>query len=406
MIEDSKVPCQSSLDSSALTALLERDEVSVVEWEQSVFDKAVESTEGGLVLYGAGGVGRLALKALRKNGVTPRTFADADSRLWGRKVDGLPVISPDLAAERFGTTAAFVVSVWNRSHRLEDTRRRLSSLGCKCVVSCAALFYKYPQEILPYYALDLPHRLVRHKSEIEQGFNLMADAESKREFLAELRWRMTLDYDDVVPRPAEEQYFPPELLSLGPHPVFIDCGAYTGDSLSQFLRFCQNRFNRAIAFEPDPKNFERLQAMVSGLDDSERRKIECINAAVGRGETKLRFDADGLESSRVSQNGSIEIDCTKLDLSVSHLRPSMIKMDIEGSEVEALAGAVETIKAVTPVLAICVYHQPDHFWEVPLLISSLSSKYVLLLRRYGEVPWDLVCYAIPLRVMEAPHDRR
>jgi hypothetical protein len=63
---------------------------------------------------------------------------------------------------------------------------------------------------------------------------------------------------------------------------------------------------------------------------------------------------------------------------------------------DALIGARGSIKKTLPVLAICVYHQPDHLWRIPLLIWSFSDQYRFFLRPHNEEGWDLVCYAVPV----------
>ncbi|GBR76374.1 hypothetical protein NO2_0935 [Candidatus Termititenax persephonae] len=66
-----------------------------------------------------------------------------------------------------------------------------------------------------------------------------------------------------------------------------------------------------------------------------------------------------------------------------------LKMDIEGSELEALTGAAETIKRYRPELAICVYHRGNDLVEVPRYIKSLNPNYKCLLG--GGL--HLICYA-------------
>ena len=70
-------------------------------------------------------------------------------------------------------------------------------------------------------------------------------------------------------------------------------------------------------------------------------------------------------------------------------------MDIEGSEVDTLAGAQTIIREKLPVLAICAYHRQDHIWRIPSLINSFSDQYRFFLRPHLLEVWDLVCYAIP-----------
>ena len=76
-------------------------------------------------------------------------------------------------------------------------------------------------------------------------------------------------------------------------------------------------------------------------------------------------------------------------------RPTFIKLDIEGFEIDALRGGRETIRRHGPVIAVCVYHFQDHLWKIPLLLREWRNDYALFLRPHNEEGWDLVCYAVP-----------
>ena len=57
-------------------------------------------------------------------------------------------------------------------------------------------------------------------------------------------------------------------------------------------------------------------------------------------------------------------------------------MNIEGSELKALAGAQETIKKYKPALAVAGYHKTWDLWEVPLVIRRYDPGYRINLRSY------------------------
>lgn len=76
-------------------------------------------------------------------------------------------------------------------------------------------------------------------------------------------------------------------------------------------------------------------------------------------------------------------------------RVTTIKMDIEGSELEALKGARETIRRDKPKLAICIYHKTEDLWEIPLYIKSLIPEYRFYIRHHGPSGlYDSVLYAV------------
>jgi hypothetical protein len=59
----------------------------------------------------------------------------------------------------------------------------------------------------------------------------------------------------------------------------------------------------------------------------------------------------------------------------------LIKLDIEGSELEAIKGALETIKKFKPILLISVYHRPEDFFFIKPLIDSLDLGYKFIIRK-------------------------
>lgn len=73
-----------------------------------------------------------------------------------------------------------------------------------------------------------------------------------------------------------------------------------------------------------------------------------------------------------------------------------IKMDIEGAELEALKGSKRIISEYTPYLAICIYHNVTHFWEIPLLIKEYSANYDFYVGHHSDFDVnETVLYAIP-----------
>lgn len=361
---------------------------------------AYESLAGPLgtriVLFGAGGLGRRCLAGLRHYGIEPLAFADNNSKLWGKEMEGLPVLEPRQAAARFGETAVFVITIWGAfsADRMMDRVNQVRALGCATVVPFGPLLWRYPERSLPHYAVDLPHHLIEKADDILCCFDLWADDESRQEYVAQLQWRLSFDFGAMAPPKRDAIYFPPGLLELDSHEVFVDCGAFDGDTLGLFLRQSKSAFARAFALEPDPANFARLSASVAVLPEAVRSRIELKCAAVGAREGKVRFSAHGTASSSVGA-GDLEVDCVTLDRFLGGYAPTFIKMDIEGAEPDAIRGAAAVIREHSPTLATCCYHLQDHLWSIPLLIQSLNPNYNFYLRPHDLEGWDLVCYAIP-----------
>jgi FkbM family methyltransferase len=380
-----------------LRELLSEDLDSVIKREQSTFDNLVYPYNDRLVLFGAGGLGKKVLQGLRQIGTEPLAFVDNNPSFWQEKIDGLVVFDPKTASLRYGKDSVFIVTIWRAGgdHRLAKTQKQLYDLGCKKVISFASLFWKFPGIFLPYYTIGLPHLLIMQSSQILSAFNLLEDDNSRFEFIAQLRWRLHLDFDGLPSPVTHDQYFPDDLFTLISDEVFVDCGSFDGDSIRSFYQKKQVFNGKIFAIEPDPQNIKKLEMYLTSLDKSFKDSVSIIPKVVGRKYEILRFSANGSASSVIDPEGIIEVECSPIDDIVGHINPTFIKMDIEGAELDALNGATKSIRNSLPILAISVYHLPDHLWRIPLFINSVTDQYHYFLRPHNEEGWDLVLYAIP-----------
>ena len=378
---------------SQLEELLENDPVSIFNQNRCKFDELAGPFANAIVLAGAGEVGQKALAGLRRLGIEPLAFADNNSDLWGKAINGLDVLSPQEAAQKFCDRAVFVVTVYNGS----GVGKQLRNLNCARVAPFAYLFWKYPEILLPHASLDKPHQIYMEADDVRKSLSLWADEVSRREYLAQLRWRLFLDSDSLPPPlPMGQIYFPLDLISLSSEEVFVDCGAFDGDSVRNFIQRQRSTFRQIIAIEADPTNYKKLQHSISALPGDIQNRVVVRQLAIGKQAGKIRFDARGTAGSSIATSGGVEVECAPLDDILKGYLPTYIKMDIEGAEVDALMGAQNLIKKASAVWAICLYHQQDHLWRVPHFMHSLSNRFSFFLRRYAEEGWELLCYAVPI----------
>jgi FkbM family methyltransferase len=374
---------------------------AVLARERNAFDDLASPLGETLVLFGAGPLGKSVLVGLRKAGVEPVAFADNNPDLWHRQVMGVPVLSAIEAAALHGKTACFVVTIYQGS----SPRRQLASLGCHRVVACAPLLWKYADIFIPQCGIELPHRFREQCQSIRQCYAMLGDELSKRELREQLFWRYWLDFSALSPPlDASTTYFPMDLISPLPDEVFVDCGSFDGETTQSFSRHWGREFRHVVAFEPDPVNQGRLVDNLSATGIGDR--VTVMPYAAGNTNGPVSFACSGAVTSHVTtQDAGTAVECRRLDDIDWPLMPTYIKMDIEGAEPEALAGAAELLRRYQPVLAVCTYHRSEHLWQIPNLIRSISSEYHLFLRRYAEECWEGVCYGIPNHRL-AIHNRR
>ena len=74
---------------------------------------------------------------------------------------------------------------------------------------------------------------------------------------------------------------------------------------------------------------------------------------------------------------------------------TLLKMDVEGSEREALWGASRSIARYSPKLMISLYHRNEDVFELPLLVRRINPRYRLYIRHLPYIPaWETNLYAV------------
>src|SRR5580704_3331213 len=389
-----------------LESLLNESVSSVRQREATAFDQSLARFDRRVVLFGAGNLGRRVARVLVREGYSVQGFADNQSSLWGTDLDGIPVLSPANAGLRYGGSATFMVTIWNADHLYVETFNQLKALGCEHVVPVSQFRWKYHEEFLPFFFEDVPHQIVEQAGPIQQAFSLWSEDRSRQEFVRHLRWQIEGAFEHLPPLAREESYFPDDLFRLNDDEVFVDCGAFNGDTIEAYRKRKGSAYRQIIAIEPDPANLKRLRSYVATLPEVERQRIRVEPCAVSDKREKVRFNADGTVGAAISDAGALEVECAPLDEILKGLVPSHIKMDIEGAEPSALKGAARLIRDHQPILSVCVYHRQDHVWSIPNLIHELHPGYSLFLRHHEPDGWQVVCYAIPQhRLNDVRHAR-
>lgn len=242
-----------------IEALLSESVASAEQRERTTFASQLAKTDGTVVLFGAGRLGRLCARALRRGGVPLRVFCDSNATLHGTMVEGREVLSPEDAALRFGATSLFVVTIWTGTARESMLERiaYLQSRGCRFVVPYPALVWSHGREETPFHSFDLPSRILAHREELVEVGGLLEDEVSLQTYERELRRRLLGEAGPSSPFP--DQYFPRDLISPIDNEVLVDGGAYTGDTLQEFLNFSQGRFAAYLGVEADPTSAGRLR---------------------------------------------------------------------------------------------------------------------------------------------------
>ncbi len=185
-----------------------------------------------------------------------------------------------------------------------------------------------------------------------------------------------------------EQYYPCGVFTLHDEEIFVDAGAYDGNTVIDFAKKSGYKYNKIYAFEPDRDLFLKTQKNTLHLPN-----IELFERGLWDVAETMHF-TEGEGSNKISSGtGSTTIETVFLDNILTN-GCTFIKLDIEGAELKALKGAKNIIQNYKPKLAICVYHKNEDIIDIPLYIMSLAPEYKLYIRHHSNLAGETVLYAV------------
>ncbi|MCR5688379.1 MAG: FkbM family methyltransferase [Lachnospiraceae bacterium] len=331
-----------------------------------------------VALYGAGQIGREAAKLFMDNGIEDISFIETEDYLFpgkqiciaGKNIDCIS------AGEMIGRHDKFnvVLSV------VEDT-----------------LLPKL-KEIFPmahhidHIDAHAPHRmerdfLVNNAGIIREIYDSLCDEESKDVFEAFLHARYTGDVGRISSLCREGYLYDWELLGLCADDTVMDGGAYIGDTAAEMEKYLGTLPKKVFCFEPDEKNIAEIRKTY-GMT----KAVVPVCAGLYSRDDILSFSGGGSIGSSLSDDGEDRVSVTAPDLHDEYRDVTVIKMDIEGSEPEALAGMARLIGENHPRLAVCIYHNND---DVIKIYSELKRYgYRFYMRQHSHSCEETVLYAV------------
>ena len=299
-----------------------------------------------VIIFGAGVWGR----TLRNIYSNVRFHAFIDNNKSGNSIDDLPVYTPRYVAENI-PNAYIVVSVNSGG---DEIKQQLQSLG----IAEENIFFV-------------------------------------TEKLAKIAWRLE-----------QMQYFDLPYLPHDENEVFVDVGAFDGVSSLNFVKWSNNKYKHIYLFEANTNFYNQTKLK---LDGGGVKNYTLIPKGLWSEPTSLIFyesphdslynvvmhEHNCFDAAKEKENAwkAHTIDVTRMD-DVIDERVTFIKMDIEGSEANALKGAERTLREYKPKLAISVYHKKDDLWTIPNIILDCNADYKFYLRNYSLGFAESILYAL------------
>ncbi len=349
-------------------------------------DAAKTARGGGIVIYGAGNTSDLYETAFQAEGIEPVCFIDNAPSKHGIVFHGKPVINIEEARKQCRDRLILV-----SAGTFPGSESILKSLREKPVEG--AVFMTVDEFIFR-----------GHASEILEVFDWLEDDLSKETYVNMLLARMHMEPQRYeLTRP--DQYFGiPEFTVRSGNEVFVDCGAYVGDSAEQYLNVKDGTFKKIYAFEPDKRNFAAMKARFERLCREwaiAPDRIVPINAGVGEKSVDLILRNSNQETPSLSagfstatdQEEGDQIAVVSLDEYFSGQEIGFLKADIESFEFPMLLGAEHVIQRDRPMIAICIYHNPSDMFRIAQKLKALVPEYHLAVRQHKCELSETILYA-------------
>lgn len=377
---------------------------------------------GQFTVFGASKGGLKLKNLLAQHGGSVALFLDNSPEKHGTRLDGVPVQQPQQTSiEELRARPILIASMY-----FVPIAKQLRDLGLESFKDFyVPHLFLFEESIMGSgYNGELLAHLDQHWPALQEVADLWADEASKQAFYRYLYLRLhflTPEHLDealfkVAPLPQVENAYPglesplkeayrdikaQDLYRYGPigaNPgdTVIDGGAWLGDTLLYFAEQVGPQ-GHVYAFEPTETHIKALTKTCATHDLTQN--VTLTQAGLWHKQTRLSFaDSDDHQGSGsfISESGENAIDVLALDSFLEGRKVDLIKLDIEGSEHNALRGAEQTLKTQQPKLAVCLYHQLQDLHQIPLYLKTLLPNHRFYFHHQGLSPVDAVLFAAKL----------
>lgn len=298
-----------------------------------------------------------------ENEIHASFLTDNNPAMWGKEKHGLCCISP----EEMGKYNNLIVVIMVGD--TQEIEKQLKNMQVEYVLLNELIRNMYT----PYHDKEW---FIKEKENMISALDLFEDELSRKIYVNAICCRIAPQYmwEEFRLLQTKEEYFDMPFWELSEKEGYIDVGAYTGDTIEEFAETVNGRFSYIYGYEMDDKIYEKLK---ENIEKTGRENIKAFHCGI---------------SDKTLRSGN-NICMTAMDEIEYQGHVTLIKMDIEGQEQNAIKGGIQTIRREKPKMAVCVYHRLEDLWEIPGLIKNICSDYKIWLRHHSPVVWDSVCYA-------------
>ncbi len=325
-----------------------------------------------LYIYGAGNTARYEMASINElvDRYNVRGFIDGNNNIIGERLNGLTIYPPEHLNDI--ENAVVIISSYRKSVR-EEIASVLDRLN------------------IPWCTLD-EVMLKLFKESIVAFYEMLYDTKSKKCYYNLLKSRLEglseecNEFDEYYSTNMYHEL--PAFRHLNENHIYVDVGAYVGDSIERFVNAVEGTCKKIVAFEPNPVSFSRLKKRIDRLKGEWGVSIESYPYAVGEDKGLLnlccesKYVSDGNVSTRKSLDGEegIEVKQISLDGFLPDEVVTQIKIDTMGAEKGVLLGATNIIRKHIPNIVIATGYSLIDISSIAIMLQEWIPNYKFSLR--------------------------
>jgi methyltransferase, FkbM family len=319
---------------------------------------------------------------IKKDFPPPLFVCDNNEKMWGKTINihgrDIEIVSPDMIREIDIDRTIIAMSVTLPMGILDDLVFKYRCIYHKIISLKSLETY--------FFWLDNRERLLR-------VYDCLEDERSRKYYEALFNHLLAGGFyaQDLF---SANPYWNNDVISfLCDGDAIVHAGVFDGADIDRALKL--NRNIEIYGFEPDKAQYELAAEKYKGFDN-----VRIYPFALGERSGEGKFMSDGSSSAIVKnelREAARDIESVKvigIDDFFEDKKVNLIALDVEGVEPMVLSGGEKVIRRDGPKLAVCVYHELEHYVSLAEKIISLDAGYKLYFRHHSPVTIESVLYAI------------
>lgn len=162
--------------------------------------------------------------------------------------------------------------------------------------------------------------------------------------------------------------------------IFVDIGAWDGDTVIKFIDIVNGSYRAIHAFEPIKSEYKKLSSKRKYI-----KNLHTYNFVLSNETGEVEFNENmGMRSSintfNEEKTTSTNIRSSKLDDILKEC--TFVKIDVEGHESKVIKGMKRLIQNFKPKLSVDIHHYPDDIFNVVDEILKIHKYKNITLRQH------------------------